>query len=86
MGAMIVAVVTRVSLGHTGRPLVQPNGAALSYALVHAGALARVGAALVPSLPALVWIGALLWAAAFVLFAVLHAPILLRPRVDGKPG
>jgi uncharacterized protein involved in response to NO len=86
MGAMIAAVVTRVSLGHTGRPLELPKGAALSYVLVHAGALARVGAALVPSAPALLWMGALLWAAAFALFAMLHAPILLRPRVDGKAG
>ena len=86
MGAMIAAVVTRVSLGHTGRVLALPRGAALSYVLVHAGALARVAAALVPSAPGLLWIGALLWAAAFALFAVLYAPILLRPRVDGKPG
>ena len=40
MGTMIMAVVTRVSLGHTGRALVLPEGAALSYVLVHAGALA----------------------------------------------
>jgi len=86
MGAMIIAVVTRVSLGHTGRPLLLPKGSALSYVLVHAGAIARVAAALVPSAPALLWAGALLWGGAFALFAVLHAQILLRPRVDGKPG
>lgn len=86
MGAMIIAVVTRVSLGHTGRPLVLPNGSSLSYGLVHAGALARVAAALAPSAPVLLWAGAVLWAGAFVLFAVLHGPILLGPRVDGKPG
>lgn len=86
MGAMIAAVVTRVSLGHTGRALILPTGSWLSYVLVHAGALARVAAALVPSMPALLWVGAVLWAGAFVLFAVLHAPMLLRPRVDGKPG
>ena len=83
---MIAAVVTRVSLGHTGRALVPPKGSSLSYVLVHAGALARVAAALVPAAPALLWAATLLWGGAFVLFAVLHAPILLSPRVDGKPG
>ena len=88
MGSMILAVMTRVSLGHTGRLLVLPRGAVGSYALVHAGALARVGDALVPA-PAqgtLLVVSALLWASAFGLFAVLYRPILTRPRVDGKEG
>lgn len=88
MGSMILAVMTRVSLGHTGRPLVLPRGAAAAYALVHAGAIARVGAALAPEETQRAWlvVGGLLWAAAFALFAALYARILLRPRVDGKEG
>lgn len=88
MGAMIMAVVTRVSLGHTGRPLVLPAGAAATYVLVHAGAGLRVAAALTTGAVAapLVLIAGLLWATAFALFAVLYATILVRPRVDGKPG
>jgi uncharacterized protein involved in response to NO len=88
MGSMILAVMTRVGLGHTGRPLVLPPGAVACHALVHAGAAARVLAALGPG-PAgspLLWIGGLLWAAAFGLFALLYAPILTRPRIDGKEG
>lgn len=88
MGTMILAVVTRVGLGHTGRPLVLPRGATGIYALVHAGALARVASGLAPAaaqMPLLVG-GGVLWAAAFGLFAVLYAPILTRPRFDGKPG
>jgi uncharacterized protein involved in response to NO len=87
MGAMILAVMTRVGLGHTGRPLVLPRGAVATYALVHAGAAARVASALVPGhhAPLLALAGAL-WAGAFALFAALYAPILTRPRVDGKPG
>ncbi len=89
MGAMILAVMTRVSLGHTGRPLVLPSGASGCYALVHAGAAARVCAALVPDaavqVPLLVTSG-LLWAAAFGLFSVVYAPILTRARPDGKDG
>jgi uncharacterized protein involved in response to NO len=88
MGSMILAVMTRVSLGHTGRPLVLPRGALGLYALVHAGAVARVGAAFAPG-PGqgpLLLVGGLLWAAAFGLFAVLYGSILTRPRVDGEDG
>jgi uncharacterized protein involved in response to NO len=88
MGSMILAVMTRVGLGHTGRLLVLPRGAVGSYLLVYAGAAVRVLAALAPG-PAqsrLLLIGGLLWAAAFGLFAILYAPILTRPRIDGKDG
>jgi uncharacterized protein involved in response to NO len=80
--------VTRVSLGHTGRPLVLPRGAVGCYALVHAGAAARVAAGFATgSLQGVLLLaGGLLWAAAFGLFAVLYAAILVRPRVDGKEG
>jgi uncharacterized protein involved in response to NO len=88
MGSMILAVMTRVSLGHTGRPLVLPRGAVGSYALVHAGALSRVGAAFAPGpvQGALLLVGGLLWAGAFGVFAVLYASILTHPRVDGEAG
>jgi uncharacterized protein involved in response to NO len=88
MGSMILAVMTRVSLGHTGRPLVLPRGALGSYALVHAGAVARVCAALAPG-PVqgpLLLVGGLLWAAAFGLFAILYGSILTHARVDGEDG
>jgi uncharacterized protein involved in response to NO len=88
MGSMILAVMTRVGLGHTGRPLDLPRGALGCYLLVHAGALARVGAALAPGAPqrALLLIGGLAWAAAFGLFAIIYASILTRARVDGLEG
>lgn len=87
MGAMILAVMTRVGLGHTGRPLVLPRGAVACYGLVHVGAAARVASALWPAQQAALLLAAgLLWAGAFALYAALYAPILFRPRVDGKPG
>jgi len=88
MGAMILAVMTRVALGHTGRPLIVPRGATWCFLLVHAGALARVLAAIGPAdlLTGLLMIGGTLWAAAFALYAILYWPILTRPRVDGQPG
>lgn len=88
MGAMILAVMTRVALGHTGRPLVAPRSAHLAYALVSAGALARLfGPALAPGAQRAAWtLAGLLWAGAFVAFLAGYAGMLLRPRVDGRAG
>lgn len=85
---MILAVMSRASLGHTGRPLQVRPIMAVSYLLVALGAALRVfGPALLPMgyLSLIVTAGAL-WAAGFIIFAVVYTPILLRPRVDGKPG
>jgi uncharacterized protein involved in response to NO len=88
MGSMILAVMTRVGLGHTGRALVLPTGAVGAVALVHAGALLRVAASASPPPLAtpLVLAGGGLWAGAFWLFALVYAPILTRPRPDGQDG
>ena len=88
MGAAIIAVMTRVGLGHTGRALAIPSGVVWCYALVYLAATARVVATFVPAERQLVLLllSALAWAAAFGLFAVRYAPILTRPRPDGRPG
>jgi uncharacterized protein involved in response to NO len=87
-GTMILAVMSRVSLGHTGRPFTAIPGTAVAYALVTAGALLRsIGSVAWPAytLPVTAFAG-LLWAAAFGVFTVLYAPILTAPRVDGRAG
>ncbi len=88
MGTTILAVITRVGLGHTGRALVLPRGMVSCYALVHVAAVARVVA---PFLPAetqgpLLVVSGIAWAAAFGLFAIRYWPILTTPRPDGRPG
>ena len=85
---MIVAVMTRASLGHTGRALVVARSIAVAYALLLAAALVRVlGPALLPaSYLATVEAAALLWIVAFAIYVVVYAPILTRERADGKPG
>ncbi len=84
---MVVAVITRAALGHTGRPLVVSKSVAVAYGALGAAALAR---ALVPVLSDWrewgIWLSALLWSAAFAVVLFNYAPILLRPRVDGRPG
>lgn len=89
LGMATIGMMARVTLGHTGRAVYPaPRGMLPMFGLVSAGAVLRV---LVPMLwpDALAWaapLAALLWVLAFVLFLVVHAPMLLRPRVDGKPG
>ena len=85
---MIVAVMTRASLGHTGRPLTVSRATALAYALLIAAAAVRVfGPALLPlAYPAIIALAATFWMVAFLIYAVVYSPVLLRPRADGKPG
>jgi uncharacterized protein involved in response to NO len=86
-GLMILAVMTRASLGHTGRPLVAPPVMVAAYLLLAAAALVRVfGPALSGPYLGVVALAGLLWSGAFTLFVVVYFPILTRPRVDGRPG
>ncbi len=84
---MILAVMTRATLGHTGRALVASPATVAAYGLLLAAALLRgVAAPLLPDpLPGLA-AAALCWVAAFVLFLAAYAPMLVGPREDGKPG
>jgi uncharacterized protein involved in response to NO len=81
VGTMTLAVMTRASLGHTGREIRADGWTLTIYASVTAGALLRVAAPFGAQfyLPLLVAGGAL-WSAAFLLFAVRYAPILFGPR------
>jgi len=88
IGSLTLGMMARVALGHTGRPLSLPKPMALGFVLVTLAAAVRVGGPLLsPTLyaPALVASG-VLWTAAFALYVLTYTPILLRARVDGKPG
>lgn len=88
ISTMILGVMTRVSLGHTGRPLRLHPLVTGAYLLLSAAALARIVGAWLPAFgyaPAIA-VSAALWAAAFALFLWVYAPILVTPRADGKPG
>lgn len=81
IGTMIIAVMSRASLGHTGRPLTASRLLALAFALVSVAALLRLGAGLWMSLyTPLIHASGGVWIAAFGLFVLLFAPMLLRPR------
>lgn len=85
-GTMILAVTTRASLGHTGRPLVVSRLIAVAYVALVAAVTVRLwGVALLTYGQALALAGSL-WSLAFALYLLVYTPILIRPRVDGKPG
>ncbi len=84
MATLILAVMSRATLGHTGRPLAAGPATVAIYALVTAGALLRVFAPLVLDNPfAGLELAALLWGGAFALFAAVYAPLLFTPRKGG---
>ena len=88
IGVLTLGMMARVSLGHTGRMLEPAALMSWAFATANLAALVRVAAPLV--LPQAYAAGmaaaGVLWTMAFVLFAAIYTPVLLRPRVDGKPG
>jgi uncharacterized protein involved in response to NO len=85
---MIVAVMTRAALGHTGREIKAAAPTVVAYVLLTLAAIIRVSAPLWPGEHYLhtAEIAGALGIAAFLLVLFVYAPILLRPRVDGRPG
>lgn len=87
-GGLIIGMITRTALGHTGRLLKVGAGETAAYALVLLAAFVRVSTLVF--LPALAMLGihiaATLWALAFAIYLLRYAPWLARPRIDGQPG
>ncbi len=78
VGTMTVAVMTRATLGHSGRALVATPGTVLIYGAVVLGAALRIIAPLVPAafLP-LLQAGGVAWAAGLAAYVAVYGPILL---------
>jgi uncharacterized protein involved in response to NO len=85
MATMILAVMSRATLGHTGRELRASAITQLAYLLVTTGALLRVTAplGLIEYRMGMEVAGAA-WIAAFLCFLAAYGPMLLGPRIDGK--
>ena len=85
MATMILAVMSRATLGHTGRELQANAGTTAAYVLVTAGALLRVAAALgLLDYRLGMEIAGAAWIGGFVMFIAVYGPILVTRRVDGK--
>jgi uncharacterized protein involved in response to NO len=87
-GGLIIGMITRTALGHTGRMLTAGRIETAAYALVLLAALVRV--LTVAFIPAAqlggVHAAATLWSIAFLLYLWRYAPYLWYARVDGKEG
>ena len=82
IGVMTLAIMTRSSRGHTGRPLTAGKAEILIYGLINAAALTRVVGGLMPDAYNPLLIASVgLWSAAFLAFVISYAPILLTPRL-----
>jgi uncharacterized protein involved in response to NO len=82
MTTMILAVMTRASLGHTARELKANAATVILYVLVTAGALLRVAASLgLIDYNVGIEVAGLVWGGALLLFLIAYAPVLWRPRV-----
>ncbi len=82
MATMILAVMTRASLGHTARELKAGPLTVALYALVTVGAVLRVTASLrFIDYNLGIDIAAIAWGGAFLLFLLGYAPVLWRPRL-----
>ncbi len=88
MALMILAIMTRASLGHTGRELKVSKLTAISYLCVLSAAIFRTA---IPALGLLdymlsIKMAGILWISGFIFFTIIYAPILLFPRADGREG
>jgi uncharacterized protein involved in response to NO len=79
IGGLILAMIARVSLGHTGRVLQPSKGIIFGFALVSIAGVCRVF--FVPFSGVGLGLSALLWCAAFGLFLARYTGILLKPRL-----
>ena len=89
IGLITVSMMARVALGHTGRNVNEPPGTVrYTLLLLALGALFRVLFPVFYPDHYLTWIiiSQALWIAAFLLFVITYAPILIQPRIDGQFG
>jgi len=87
VACLILGVIARVALGHSGRPLVLPKGMVLAFVAIHLAALIRVLTAfeIIPWHPG-IGSSTLLWLFAFGMFLYRYTGILASPRPDGREG
>ncbi len=85
-GVFIFGMMTRVALGHTGRPIKASLLVVGAYFFINAAVLARVLMPFAGKLSEAYIFAAVFWLTAFGAFLFMYTPILFGPRSDGKPG
>ncbi|MDF2154415.1 NnrS family protein [Vibrio sp. CAU 1672] len=88
LGGLILAMIARVTMGHTGRMIYQGPNMSPAFAAVIVAALVRSLGVIVEPANMMLWINISggLWISAFGLFVCQFGWMLITPRVDGHPG
>lgn len=88
IGGMTLGMMARVALGHTSRPLEAHPLINIAFILLNTAVLVRVFMPMVMTgfYSKLIMISGVLWISAFAIFLIIYTPILLRARIDGRPG
>ena len=89
IGIVTLAMMSRVSLGHTGRDIQSPPRIlTLSFILLLVGGVCRVFLPIFDMSHYVTWIliSQILWAVAYLIFVIAYAQILIKPRIDGQFG
>jgi uncharacterized protein involved in response to NO len=85
-GSLLVAMVTRVTQGHSGRPLELGGAAVFAFVALQLVAVLRIVAELVPDQMAWQALAAAGWLLAVAPWVLRSLRIYGTPRVDGRPG
>ena len=87
-GGIILGMISRITLGHTGRPMRLPTGMPAAFFLINLAALLRVIFPWVSPVHTVFWLtlSSVAWTGAYGLFLWQEGPMLWRPRADGRPG
>lgn len=88
IGLLTLGMMVRVALGHTGRPIRSSSLMTLAFVLLVVATVTRVvGPLLGGSMStSMIHLAGTAWPLAFILYLLSIGPMLLRPRVDGRPG
>jgi len=88
IGGLILGMITRTALGHTGRKLEVGRAEVAAYTMVVSAAIIRVFLPLAApqAYRHAVLASGLLWAGAFGIYLMVYVPKLLAPRLDGRDG
>ncbi|MFK3741462.1 NnrS family protein [Massilia sp. TN1-12] len=87
LAGLIMGMITRTALGHTGRPLKAGRAEVLIFVLVQTAVVLRFAAALLPSWrTACLVLATACWSAAFLAYLAVYLPYLSSVRADGREG
>lgn len=86
IGMITLGMMSRVSLGHTGRQITHTGLLLMAFILMAATPVIRViwPLLLIEHYPYTIMVSGTLWICAFLLFTVIYTPVLWKARIDGK--